>query len=74
MSRLTQTSLRTNPFTTYRDPETGRWIVVQDNVAYMNQRVPSIKRRSQPQPIAPFRAQKSAIPFGMSQSIAQSND
>ncbi|MBF2085346.1 hypothetical protein [Thermoleptolyngbya sp. C42_A2020_037] len=22
-------SLKTNPFTTYRDPQTGRWIVVK---------------------------------------------
>ncbi|EAW37035.1 hypothetical protein L8106_21512 [Lyngbya sp. PCC 8106] len=22
--------LQTNPFTTYRDPETGRWIVVKE--------------------------------------------
>ncbi len=24
-------SLKTNPFTTYRDPRTGRWIVVMSN-------------------------------------------
>ncbi|MEB3282058.1 MAG: hypothetical protein VKK42_24375 [Lyngbya sp.] len=22
--------LKSNPFTTYRDPETGRWVVVKD--------------------------------------------
>ncbi len=24
--------LRTNPFTTYRDPKTGRWVVVKPKV------------------------------------------
>jgi len=26
---LSPKTLRTNPFTTYRDPETGRWVVVK---------------------------------------------
>ncbi|MGB3612622.1 MAG: hypothetical protein WBA10_02425, partial [Elainellaceae cyanobacterium] len=73
MSRLPQNSLKSNPFTTYRDPETGRWIVVQDNVAYINQRVPSTKRRAQPQSLTPFRSQTSAMSFGVAQSVARSS-
>ena len=65
MARLPQNSLKPNPFTTYRDPNTGRWVVVLSNVAYLDQA--AARRRAQGRTADPAPLQVSAAPFGMVQ-------
>ena len=68
MSRSSQNYLKPNPFTTYRDPETGRWVVVQENVTYLAQA--SAKRQElRPSSAMPAARVAAGGAFCMAQSI-----
>ncbi|MGF1537262.1 MAG: hypothetical protein ACFB4J_12385 [Elainellaceae cyanobacterium] len=47
MFRSPQRYLKPNPFTTYRDPRTGEWIVVQTDIAQVNSEYESLTPGSQ---------------------------
>lgn len=37
MAKVSNEPLQPNPFLTYRDPQTGLWIIVQDNPSLKNE-------------------------------------
>lgn len=43
MQKICNKPLRQNPFTAYRDPETGRWVIVKESVptASLEDEIPS---------------------------------
>ncbi|PSN18105.1 hypothetical protein C7271_14305 [filamentous cyanobacterium CCP5] len=45
MSKAVNYSLRTNPFYTYRDPETGHWVTVVPANDRIDQMAPTITAR-----------------------------
>lgn len=46
MFQTPQQALKPNPFTTHRDPETGRWIVVLTDAARLSQDCSSVSQSS----------------------------
>lgn len=46
MFRSSQRYLKPNPFTTYRDPKTGEWIVIQTDVAQVDSEYVSVTHYS----------------------------
>ncbi|MEO0408978.1 MAG: hypothetical protein AAF289_16670 [Cyanobacteria bacterium P01_A01_bin.135] len=63
MSRLPQNLLKPNPFTTYRDPHTGRWVVVREQPAYFSQ---AVAKPPSTLPVKAFPASRvSPVPLGV---------